>query len=110
MPFGVNSLGCLCIVDHRDKPVPVSSDVKDHVVIHGIGVLKDAANFRKIVPANCLDDCDPCFDFVRCIRIAPHRFAQMLARDDCAHAKNTSQYVKLSRKYIVPRRLTLFGR
>jgi hypothetical protein len=110
MPFGVNSLGCLCIVDHRDKPVPVSSDVKDHVVIHGIGVLKDAANFRKIVPANCLDDCDPCFDFVRRIRIAPHRFAQMLARDDCAHAKNTSQYVKLSRKYIVPRRLTLFGR
>jgi hypothetical protein len=110
MPFGVNSLGCLCIVDHRDKPVPVSSDIKDHVVVHGIGILKDTANFREIVPAYGLDNTDPRSDFPRRIRIAPHRFAQMLARDDCAHAKNTSQYVKLSRKYIVPRRLTLFGR
>ena len=96
--FGAHPMCRLCIVDDGDKPVPVSSDIKDHLVVHGIGILKDTANFREIVPAYGLDNTDPRSDFPRRIRIAPHRLAQMLARDDCAHAKNTSQYVKLSRK------------
>jgi hypothetical protein len=43
----------LGIVDGRDKPVPTVSDVKDHVTIHRVGILKRAANFFKIVPPNC---------------------------------------------------------
>jgi hypothetical protein len=69
-------------VDDGDKPVPVLSDVKDHVAIHGIGVLKHAEHFRKIVPPNRLDDAYPRFDFVGRIWLAFHRLAQLLTRDD----------------------------
>jgi hypothetical protein len=69
-------------VDHGDKPVPIPPDVKDHVVIDRICILKDAPNFREIVPPDRLDNAYPRFDFVRRIRVAFHRFAQMLTRDD----------------------------
>jgi len=62
-------------VDDGDKPVPVLSDVEDHVAIHGIGILKHAAHFRKIVPPDRLDDAHPRFDFVR-------RLAQVPTRND----------------------------
>jgi len=82
MSFGLHFFLCLRVVDNGDQPVPVSSDVKDHVAIHGIGVLKHAANFVKIVPADPLDNTHPRFDFVRCIGIAFHRLAEMLSRND----------------------------
>ena len=82
MPFGLPFIRRLCIVDDSDKPVPILSDVKNHVVIHKIGILKHAANFRKIVPPDCLDDAHPRFDFVRRIWVALHCLAQMLPRND----------------------------
>ena len=70
MSFGLPFTRRLRIVDDGDKPVPVLSDVKDHVAIDKIGILKHAAHFRKIVPADRLDDAHPSFDFVRRIRVA----------------------------------------
>jgi len=69
-------------MDDSDKPVPVLPDVKDHVAIHRIGILKHAAHFRKIAPPHRLNDGYPGFDFVRRIRVAFHRLAQMLTRND----------------------------
>jgi len=80
--LGVNSLLRLCIVDDGDQPVPVSSNVKNYVVIDGIRVFKHVANLGKIVPANGLDNADPQFNFFRCIGMVLHRFAEKLARDD----------------------------
>lgn len=82
MSFGLLSLRRLRIVDDGDESVPVLSDVKDHVAIDKIGVLKHAAHFREIVPADNLNDAHPSFDFVRRIRIPFHRLAQMLTRND----------------------------
>ena len=82
MPSGLHFFRRLCIMDNGDKPVTVPSDVKDHVAIHLIGILKHDANFVKIVPADPLDDTHPRFDFVRRIRVAFHRLAQMLSRND----------------------------
>jgi len=82
MSLGLHFFRRLCIVDNGDKPITVPSDVKDHVAIHVIGILKHAANFLKIVPADPLDDTHPRFDFGRRIRIAFHRFAEVLSRND----------------------------
>lgn len=82
MPFGLHFFRRPCIVDNGDKPITVPSDVKGHVAIHVIGILKHDANFVKIVPADPLDDTHPRFDFVRRIRVAFHRLAQMLSRND----------------------------
>ena len=82
MPFRLLSLRRLCIMDDRDQPVPIVPDVKDHVTIHIVGILKHAANFRKIVPPDRLDDARPRCNFVRRIRVVFDRLAQMLARND----------------------------
>jgi len=82
MPFGPLSLCCLCIVDDRDKPVPIVPDVKDHIVIHIVSIPERALYFRKIVPPDCFNDGRPRFDFVRCILMSFHRLVQMLLRDD----------------------------
>jgi hypothetical protein len=52
------------------------------------------------VPPDRLDDAHPRFDFVRRIRVAFHRLAQMLTRNDMHSPQNTSQYVKLSNNII----------
>jgi hypothetical protein len=82
MPFGLHFFCRLGIVNDGDKPVTVPSDVKDYVAIHVIGILEDAANFVKIVPADSLDDTHPRFDFVRRIRISFHRLAEVPSRND----------------------------
>lgn len=82
MSFGLHFFRRLCIVDNGDKPVTVPSDVKDHVTLDVIRILKHAANFVKIVPADPLDDTHPRFDFPRRVRIAFHRLAQVLSRND----------------------------
>ncbi len=82
MPFRLPFLRCLSIVDDGYKPVPVVPDVKDHVVVHRIGILEHAANIIKIVPANRLDNGGPGFDFVRRIWVAFHRLLQVLTRND----------------------------
>lgn len=82
MSSGLHFSRRLCIVDNGDKPIAVPPDVKDYVAIHVVGILKHAANFVKIVPADTLDDTHPCFDFLRRIRIAFHRLAEVLSRND----------------------------
>ncbi len=82
MSFGLHFFRRLCAVDSSDKPITVPPDVKDHVAIDLVDILKHAANFVKIVPANPLDDTHPRFDFVRRIRITFHRLAQVLSRND----------------------------
>jgi hypothetical protein len=39
-------------MDNGDEPVRVPGDVKDHVAVQVIGILKRAANFLKIVPTD----------------------------------------------------------
>lgn len=73
MPFGLHFTHRLCVVDDSYEPVPLVSDVKDHVGIHKIGVLKHVANLREIVPPDCLNDGRPRFDFVRRILVTFHR-------------------------------------
>jgi hypothetical protein len=82
VPIGPSFSRGLCIVDDGDKPVPILSDVKDHVVIHMIGVLKYPANFRKIVPSDRSDDAQPRFDLVRRIWVAFYRLPQVFTRND----------------------------
>ncbi len=82
MPFGPPFIRRLCVVDDGDKPVPILSDVKDHIVIHMIGILKHPANVRKTVPPDRLNDAHPRLDFLPRIRMAFHRLAQMLTRND----------------------------
>src|SRR5271167_4393933 len=97
MSFGLHFFRCLCVVDDGDKPIPVPSDVKDHVAINVIRILKHAADFVKVTPPDSLDDTHPRFDFVCRFGIACNRLAQMLSRNDDHFTENTSQYVKLSR-------------
>jgi hypothetical protein len=87
---------CLCIVNDRDEPVPVSPDVEHHIPVDVVGVAKHEPNFRKIVPSNAFDDSNPCLDFIRSIWMLLHGLSQMLARHNSALTNDTSQYVKKS--------------
>jgi inorganic pyrophosphatase len=82
VPFSPRFTRRFRIVDHSDQSVPVLPDVKDQVAIHSIGISKRAAHFCKTVPPDCLNDSHPRLDFVSRIRVALHRLAQMLARND----------------------------
>ena len=82
MPFGPLFPHRFCIVDDRDKPVPIVPDVKDHIATHIVSILERASYFRKTVPPDYFDDGRPRFDLVRRILIGFHRLAQMLSRDD----------------------------
>ena len=82
MPFGPLFRRRSCIVDDRDKPVPIVPDVKDHIAAHIVSILEGASYFRKIVPPDYFDDGRPRFDFVRCVLMSFHRLVQMLLRDD----------------------------
>ena len=82
MPFRLPFLGRLCIVDDRDQPVPIVPDVKDHVIIHIVGILKHAANFGKIMPTHGLDNAHPRCNFARRIWVFLDRLAQMLTRNE----------------------------
>jgi hypothetical protein len=64
-------------VDDGDKPISILSEVEHYVPVDIIGILKQAANFRKIVPSNRFDNHCPRFDFVCRIRIAIDGFTQM---------------------------------
>jgi hypothetical protein len=59
MSSGLRFSRRLCKVDNCDQPIAVASDVKDHVAIDVISILKHAANFVKIVPADPLDNAHP---------------------------------------------------
>ena len=82
MSLGLPFTQCFGIVDDCYKPVPVVSNVEDHVAIDKVGILEHAANFTKIVPWGHLDNGGPCHYFVRRIRVAFHRLLQMLTRND----------------------------
>lgn len=82
VPFGLLFIRRLCKVDDGDQPIPVLSDVKDQVAIYRIGIFKRAAHLCKIAPPDRLNDSHPRFDFVRRIRVALHRLAQVPARND----------------------------
>ena len=72
----------LRIVDDGNKPVPIVPNIKNYVAVHRIGILEHGTNFVHVVPPGCFNDTDPCFDFVRRIRVIFNRFAQMLTRND----------------------------
>jgi hypothetical protein len=67
-------------MNDRDEPVAVSPDVKHHVSVDVVGIPKREPNFRKIVPSDAFDYCDPCLDILRSIWILLSGLAQMLAR------------------------------
>ena len=72
----------LCPVDDRNEPVPIVTEVKDDITVYGIGILKDAPQFLKMLPPCFLDDGFPKFDFVRRVPVFCHRLVQVLFRDD----------------------------
>ena len=96
MPSSLPLICCLSIVDGGYQPIPVVSNVKDHVAIDKIGILEHATNVTKIVPADRLDNGGPSLDFVRRIWVVFHRLPQVLTRNDMHSRKHTSQYVKAS--------------
>jgi hypothetical protein len=96
MPLSLPLICCLSIVDDGYKPVPVVSNVEDHVPIDKIGIFEHATNVIKIVPPDRLDNGGPSLDFVRRIWVVFHRLPQVLTRNDMHSRKHTSQYVKAS--------------
>jgi len=82
VPLGLFFICRLCVVDDGDKPVPLVTDVKDHIAIHRVGILERVANFREIVPSNRLDDARPRCYFIRGIWVVSHCFTQVLKRND----------------------------
>lgn len=84
----------LCVVNHRNEPVPILPDVEDDVSVHGIGILEHGADFDEMMPSNCVDDRRPGPNFVRRIRVSTDSLAQMPARHDMHSAHLTSQIVK----------------
>jgi hypothetical protein len=52
MPLSLPFLRGLRIVDHRYEPVPVLSNIEDHVTIHIIGVPENTAKFLEIMPSD----------------------------------------------------------
>jgi hypothetical protein len=82
MPLGSLLVRRSRVVNDRDEPVTVLSNVENHVSLHIVGLLERAANFREIVPSSPFDDNNPCFDLVRRIRVLLHGFVEILVRDD----------------------------
>ena len=82
MPFRQFLICRLCIVDDGDEPVPIVSDVEDHIVTHRVGILERVADLGEIVPSNRLDDARPRCYFVRGIWVVSHCFTQVLTRND----------------------------
>lgn len=73
MSFGLPSVYGLCIVNDRDEPVPIASNVKDYIAIHVVCILEYVLHFREISPPHGLDDAHPRSDFVDRIRVVLHR-------------------------------------
>jgi hypothetical protein len=89
MPLGSLLVLCARVVNDRDEPVTVLSNVENHVSLHIVGILERAANFREIVPSSPFDDNNPCLDLVRRIRALLHGLMQMFARDDSRNGTTT---------------------
>lgn len=70
------------VVNNRDEPVSILTNIEDYVPLHIVGVPEGVANFQKIVPSDPCNDCHPRADLVRRIRIPSHSLAQMLAGND----------------------------
>ncbi len=82
MPIRPGFFRRLGIMDDGDEPVPIPSNIENHISVDIIGILEDLAYFREIVPANCLNDARPGFNFTRRIPILPHGLVQMPASND----------------------------
>ena len=72
MPLGSPLICRFRIVNDGYEPVAVPSKVEYDIAPNIVGVFEDAANVRKIVPSNLLDDSYPCLDLLRRIRVRTH--------------------------------------
>ena len=72
MPLGSPLMCRFRIVNDGDEPVAVPSKVEYDVSPNIVGVLEDAANLRKIMPSNLLDDSHPCLDLLHRIWVRTH--------------------------------------
>ncbi len=70
------------VVNDRDKPVAILTNVEDHVSPHAVRVFESPAQLRKIVPTNLVNYNYPSLDLVGRIRIFLHGLAKMAASDD----------------------------
>jgi len=71
-----------CVVDDRDKPIPILPKVEDYVPGHIVGISDHTTNFGEILPPHRFNDCRPGFDFVRRIWIAIDGYLQMPSGDN----------------------------
>ncbi len=94
MPFGLLSLYHLYIVHDRDKPIPITTDVEDHIIVHIVGIREDAFHFLKSTPSGSFHGSSPFLEFIRRILVGFHRLFQMLSRHNLHRTNNTSHSVK----------------
>ena len=69
-------------MDNRDQAIPVVPDVKEHVSIHVIGIMKLPPYPREIMPPGRRDNHHPRRYFLCRIWVMCRRLAQMLSCDN----------------------------
>jgi len=82
VPIRSQFLSALCEMNHRNQPVPVLPNVEYDIAVNIIRISEYAADFRKIVPANVLDNAHPCRNFAGGVRVVCHRLSKVLAGYD----------------------------
>jgi hypothetical protein len=82
VPIRSQFLSALREMDYRNQPVPVLTNVENHITFNVIGILEYAADLREIVPPHMIDDTHPRRDFASGVRIIGYCLSNVLARDD----------------------------
>jgi len=85
------------VMNHRDQPIPILANIKNHVSLDVVGILEHIADLGEIMPANFFNDGRPCTNLLCRIGILFGSIVQMPSRDDVHWLYFTSQYVKFAR-------------
>ena len=73
MPLGLPFFYRFYVMNDRDEPISVVSDVEDDIIIHIVGVLEDASHVLKFSPPSGFHNSSPFLEFVSGILVGLHR-------------------------------------
>jgi hypothetical protein len=65
-----------------DKPVPVLTDIENHMPLHIIGILENLPDFQEVPPPRGLRDFVPGHNLYGGVGVLLYRAVQVLFRDD----------------------------
>ena len=71
----------LGVMNYRDEPVTVMTNIENDIPIHRIGIPKYPSHIGKTYPASQSDDFIPCRNLFSRIRVVLCRMIQMPSRD-----------------------------